>query len=269
MPANRRSLQVTNSYRQRLDAIRERLRRLSAERWPTIEELDSTDWANRMAATVTQAQVEAVRVSAAYLSAYLSSELGKRTTGPTILSRSYAGKSRDGRPLTDALQSPLIGVRAALAVGKPPADALRYGFDRAQRMVGVDFDNAHRTALLEAINSDERFKGWRRVTTGTCGACADRAGELNDEIRFEVHPGCGCVSQPVVRGLPETIAVLTGAEIFASKTEAEQNEMLGPEAADLVRRGEVGLSDLVKRSRLDSDQPDFLTQRPVSELQAT
>jgi hypothetical protein len=268
MPANRRSLQVTNSYRQRLDAIRERIRRLSAERWPTIEELDTSDWADRTAAAVAQAQTEAVRVTSGYLSAYLTSELGKRTSGPTILSRSYAGKSRDGRSLTDAFQSPLIGVRAALAQGKTPPEALRYGFDRARRMVGVDFDAAHRTALLDAIKADERFKGWRRVTTGTCGACADLAGELNDEIRFEVHPGCGCVSQPVVKGLPETVAVLTGVEIFASKTEAEQDEMLGPEAAELVREGKVQLSDLVKRSSLD-EAPDFITQRPVSELQVT
>lgn len=267
MPASPRSLSITNSYRARLIGIRERLERLAKQRWPSIEALDSTDWPDRMAAAVTQAQTEAVRATSGYLTAYLSSELGKRTSGPTLESRSYAGKSRDGRALADALRSPLIGVRAALAVGKTAPEALQYGLDRGVRMVGVDFDHSYRSALLDAIDDDERFDGWRRVTTGTCGACAAKAGSLSHGLMFQVHPNCNCVSQPVVKGLAETVAVPTGTEIFASKSEEEQDEMLGPEAAAKVRAGEIELSELVEESHLETGE-NFITQRPVAALGA-
>jgi hypothetical protein len=61
----------------------------------------------------------------------------------------------------------------------------------------------------------------------------------------------------------ETGARPTGTEIFNSKTPAEQDAMLGPKAAEAVRAGEVGLDQLVERSPLDSDQPDFITQKPL------
>ena len=67
-------------------------------------------------------------------------------------------------------------------------------------MVSVDFDHAHRTALLDAIDRDGRFDGWQRAIRGTCGACAALATGPSDGLLFEVHPGCQCVSEPIVRG---------------------------------------------------------------------
>jgi hypothetical protein len=55
----------------------------------------------------------------------------------------------------------------------------------------------------------------------------------------------------------------TGQEIFDSKSPAEQDAMLGPKAAAAVRAGDVSLEQLVQRSPLDSDQPDFITQKPL------
>ncbi len=52
----------------------------------------------------------------------------------------------------------------------------------------------------------------------------------------------------------------TGQEIFDSLTEAEQDEMLGPEAAEKVRKGEATLSDFVKV------EGGFITQRPAEDL---
>jgi hypothetical protein len=56
---------------------------------------------------------------------------------------------------------------------------------------------------------------------------------------------------------------LTGSEIFDSKSPAEQDAMLGPKAAEAVRAGDVSLDELVQRSPLDSDQPDYITQKPL------
>jgi hypothetical protein len=134
-------------------------------------------------------------------------------------------------------------------------------------MVSVDYDHAHRTALLDGLAADERFQGWQRAVTGTCGACAgDIAVEVSTNlpsIPLQVHPNCQCVTQPVVTGVPQTITLPTGTEIFNAKSTREQDEMVGPKAAAAVRAGSVGLEELVERSPLDSDQDDFITQKPL------
>lgn len=265
MPVQLRSVRLTDLYRDRQLAARRRLEQQAARLWPSIGELDSSDWVDRMAAGVAAAQTQAVRVTAGYLSAFLSSELGERVRGPDIPSRLYAGKSRDGRNLRESLRSPLIGVLGALKAGDTPEKALSFGLTRATRMVGLDFDHAHRSALLNAIESDDRFDGWRRVTTGTCGACAAKAGVLEHGVRFQIHPGCGCVSQPNVKGAPDRFPVPTGAEIFASKTSEERDEMLGPEAAALVAAGVVTLDELVDESPLEEGEA-FITQRPIQSV---
>jgi hypothetical protein len=55
----------------------------------------------------------------------------------------------------------------------------------------------------------------------------------------------------------------TGQEIFDAKSPAEQDAMLGPKAAEAVRTGEVSLDQLVGESHLDSDQDDWITQKPL------
>lgn len=261
MPGSRRSLAVTQAFQQRIFATRQRLEQQARRLWPTIDRLDQTDWPKRMAAVTAQAQAEAVRATSGYLSAFLTTETGRRTQGPTVDSRAYSGLSRDGRLLVEAFESPLIGVKAKLKEGVPPMEALAYGLNRGTRMVGVDFDHAHRQALLDAIDQDPRFDGWQRVTTGTCGACAAAAGKVQHGLMFQVHPGCHCVSEPQVVGVATRFPRPTGAELFAAKSESEQDDMLGPDTAAKVRAGEIEISELAEQSELDSDQPGFITQR--------
>jgi hypothetical protein len=267
MPAAESSLRITEAYRARLFGLRSQLERRAELLWPTIEGLDDFTWTNKAAAATQNAQREAVALTGAYLSAFLSSEVGTRTRGPILDTRRYSGLSRDGRPLRDALRSPMIGVRFKLKEGATPEEALAYGLNRAKRMVSVDYDHAHRTALLDGLAADERFQGWQRAVTGTCGACAgDIAVEVSTNlpsIPLQVHPNCQCVTQPVVTGVPQTITLPTGTEIFNAKSTREQDEMVGPKAAAAVRAGSVGLEELVERSPLDSDQDDFITQKPL------
>ncbi len=264
MPAQRRSLALTESYRARLLATRAALQARAERLWPTIEALDDSRWVERMAAATTQGQIEAIRLSAAYLGAFATSELGRRQQPPRI-GLEQAGLSFDGRPLVESLRSPIIGVYGYLKEGLSASESLSRGLHRATRMVGVDFDHAHRTALLAAIADDDRFDGWQRSLAGTCGACASVASGLSHALYFPVHPGCCCVSSPVVRGLPNTFPIPTGVEVFNAKSDAEQDEMLGPEAAALVRAGEITLDDLRGHSEL-AEAPDFITQRPISAL---
>jgi hypothetical protein len=248
-------------------------------------------------------------------------------------------------------------------------------------MVSVDYDHAHRTALLDGLAADERFQGWQRAVTGTCGACAgDIAVEVSTNlpsIPLQVHPNCQCVTEPVIAprfravrketqdktllalkeredefialgddeivevyhgaagatttpaGIPgketyvtldwflaraygggedpivlnvrkgdlrpspealeglgknataadslwgvgeavvsrETLGVLrrpNGQAIFNAKSPAEQDAMLGAEAAAAVREGRVALGDLVDTSKIETAD-DFITQKPLTE----
>lgn len=260
MPASQRSLSVTSAYRDRVRALRQRVQAQAEREWPTIEGLDGTAWPGRMALVVGGAQTEAVRAAAGYLSAMLSSELGVRQRAITIDSRRYSGFSRDGRPLAEALQSPLVGVRLGLKEGKTPEEALRLGLQRATRTVGIDLDHAHRTALTDTIDADERFSGWERVTAGTCGACMALSGTSGP--RFESHPGCSCTPQPTVTGVPNRIPVLQAAALFERMSREEQDAAVGPAVADALRAGDLDFGALVKRNRIRQGD-DFITQAPA------
>lgn len=262
MPQSPRSLLLTKAYRQRQIATRTRLQTQAERTFPSIDTLDGTDWVERMATALTQAQAEAVRVSAAYLLAFLASETGKRST-LSIDSRQYAGKSRDGRPLSESFRSPLIGTLKGLKDGLGASEALAVGRNRAVRMVGVDYDNAHHTALLATISSDDRFDGWNRSLSGTCGACASVASGVSHSLNFPVHPGCQCVASPIVKGASNAFPVPTGVEVFNEKTKEQQDEMLGPDTAALVRAGILTLDDLKGESEL-AEEPNFITQKPLS-----
>jgi hypothetical protein len=263
MPASRRSLQLTDSYRRRLLALGNQAERLARAAWPTIEELDATDWPERTAASLSQAQTQAVRLSAGYLAAYARSE-GATGTVPATDSARYAGLSRDGRPLAEALQSPLIGVRAALKQGRPPAVALQLGLTRGLRTASFEVVQTGREALIDAIAADGRFEGFQRSVAGTCAACM----ALSAKEDMEVHPGCQCTPQPVVAGARDRFPLPTGAALFGSLSKPEQDAAIGEEPARLVRDGDADLEDFVQHNK-QAELPDFITQRPVEDVAAT
>ena len=270
MPASERSLRLTDLYRERLLSVRERAGRAAEGAWERVDLADLeptfTDWVGAVSTAVTDAQVRATRLSAAYLTAFLSSELGRRVPTVTIDASGYAGTARDGRPLAEAYDTARVGVLVALKDGTPNEQALNAGRVRALRAVELDVMQTARQSLQDAMRAHERVSGYRRAVSGTCGACvAASEGVFSDSAHFEVHPGCQCVPEPRVRGVRDTVPRLVGAALFASMSEGEQNDALGPETAELVRSGEVALTDLVRRNRL-ATEPDFITQAPLKAL---
>lgn len=252
MPQSRRSLAITDAYRRRIFALRGQLQAQAPRIW---------DQADRLASVVETAQIAGCRFTAAYLTAFLASETGKRTRPITIDSAAYSGSTADGQPLAEGMRSPLIGFFAARKNGEPNPE--RVGIDRAVRQVGMNYDAAHRTALMDTITHSDHFDGWNRALRGTCGACAASATGLSHSPYFPVHPGCQCVAEPRVFGAIDHFTRPTGIEVFHDKSKAEQDEMVGPEAAQKLRSGEITLADLIGHSHLDSDAPDILTQAPT------
>lgn len=133
-------------------------------------------------------------------------------------------------------------------------------------MVAFEAMQTPRQALIDTIESDNRFKGFQRSVSGTCAACEALQGQGGPH--FEVHPGCECSPQPIVRGVPNRFPLPTAAQLFASKTKEQQDEAIGQEAADLIRDGKADLKDFVGHSQQET-QPDFLTQRPVSDVSSS
>lgn len=259
MPQRQQSFRLTERYRARLFALRGQVQSEARKRWPN--DPAATDYPAQMAAVVQQAQTTALRLTGAYLTAFIASETGKATRAISLDTRAYIGLTADGKPLADGLQSPLIGALGALKRGRPFEIAQKIGIDRATRQVGMHYDHAHRTALHDAIEADERFSKGARAVRGTCGACA----ALSGSPHMEVHPGCQCVEEPEVAGTSQRFPRPTGAALFAAKSTEQQDEMLGPEAAQRVRDGELEVADLVKHDRLDSETPNFVSQKPVQE----
>lgn len=58
---------------------------------------------------------------------------------------------------------------------------------------------------------------------------------------------------------------LTGNQMFDAMTKAEQDELLGPDKAQLVRDGTVELSDLVQTNPQEHGA-DFITAKPLEDV---
>lgn len=266
MPRSQTSLRLTDSYRRRLVALGNAAEAQARALWPTIEELDSTSWPEQMARTVAVAQRQGVRLTMGYLAAYARSE-GASGTTPKLDAAKYVGLSRDGRPLSELFTSPLIGVRAALKQGRPASVALNLGLTRGTRSAAYEAIQTPRDALLDTIEADPRFTGFQRSVAGTCAACMALSGTGGPH--FEVHPSCQCVPAPTVAGASNRFPIPTGAALFKSLTKEQQDEKVGAEAAALIRDGQADLKDFVAHSRLEEQDEDFITQKPVQDVATT
>jgi hypothetical protein len=66
-----------------------------------------------------------------------------------------------------------------------------------------------------------------------------------------------------VKGVADEHPVPSGDALFAAMSKAEQDEQFGQVKAAALRAGVITLADLVDRSELDTDQPDFITETPL------
>lgn len=272
MARTERSLQITDAYQARLLELQRRGTRAIADDWARVDPagLDTTHpaWARRAAATLTVLQAAGVRLTAAYVAAFLASELERPVAPPTLDETRYTGVSRAGKPLAEALIPPVITVRQALAVGKKPADAHREGLHHAVRLASSETLAPPRAALADTIATHEDITGWRRVTSGGCGACiAAAAHPYSKSQPMRVHDHCKCTSEPIVRDVPDRLPRPNGHEIFDAMTASEQDELLGAEKAKLIRSGQVPLTALIATSPMAAI-PDAITEAPLEALQA-
>jgi hypothetical protein len=258
MPASEHSLRITDAYALQLRGIRDAIVRLVRDRWAALdpEDLDRSyrQWLSATIALVTMGQREAVRMSDAYLAAYLSSELEKAIGPRGINPDDYTGQTRDGRPLREVFLLPLVATKLALSQSQPLSVALNQGLARAVRATRTEVMEASRSALSDSMDADERITGYRRVVHDrrSCGACLALAGQrMKTTEGLLMHASCHCTAEPIVEGVKERAKRPDGRTMFDSMTPAQQDRLFagrgGSEKADLLRSGAVSLDDLVTR----------------------
>lgn len=272
MPRSPRALQITDTYRNRLVTLRDRGAAAVAGDWAAIDmsRLDDSHaaWARRAAATLTTLQAAGVRLTAAYLTAFMRAELERPVALVDIEPSRYAGIDRTGRPLAAALTPTIITVKKAIGTGVAPDDAIRRGLHQATRLAMSEAIAPARAALADTIRSDARIVGWQRVTGGGCGACLAAASRTyGDHEPLEVHDGCRCGAEPIIADVPQDTPRPTGPDLFDQLTSTQQDALLGPDKAKLIRDGHVAFSDLIEVNHMAAI-PDQITEAPLAALQA-
>lgn len=267
-----RSLRITDAYQRTLIDLQRRAGAAVAAAWQRTVSLDDLDgthpaWTRAAAAMLTTLQTAGARLTSGYLTAFIASELA-RPVAPITIHDSHAGTARTGKPLDEALVPTVITVKQAIAAGKPPEDAGQEGMHQATRLAAAETIAPARAVLADAIQTDERIVGWRRVTSGGCGACiAAAAHPYGAHEPMKVHDHCKCTSEPIIRDVPDLAPRATGQDIFDAMTPAEQDALLGGEKAHIIRSGQAPLSALIEVSPMTA-VPDQITEAPLSALMA-
>lgn len=266
MPSTKQSLRITEDYRAKLSALTKGAQRQARSDWQRLEwnNLSSSyvPIGDAIAQAIERAQTEAVYLSAGYLGAFLTSELGERVTPPTVSPKTYVGKSFGGQPLRATLDKPLIAVLVAIREGQP--NPLGLGLRSLMANVDLDVKQAARQMLIDEIAGDKRMAGFQRAIRGTCPVCESAAGDYGT-IQFPVHPGCQCVNEPIVHTANnQNEKRLSGEQRFNTLSYAEQDQLLGPDVAQLLRDGRIKLTDVGTASKDGA----FITNRPIADIVA-
>ena len=140
--------------------------------------------------------------TANYVAQVVSSLTG---TPPTVMRiAATAVTALRGVPFATVYSRPFIAAGVALAAGATTAVAWKVGRDRLTRLVDDDLSMAHRAAAREALSSDKRVTGYRRVVrpegASVCGLCVAASDQrYGREDLMPIHTRCNCGVMPIVR----------------------------------------------------------------------
>lgn len=280
MPASKTSLRVTERYQNGMIALRRRAQAEARKAWAQIDlrDIDATYPVGALALTVSVMQKEAARLSAAYLHAFVSSELGHPVSVPLIDAR-QVGRARNGDALRKSFRSPVIGVKIGIRDGKDSRVALAEGGRVLERMVGLATDTAARESLHLALQDSPYVLGWRRAIRGTCGACM---GEADGQVKgpahpLHIHPNCACVSEPAVKAEPytpkkgERIEVQNALENIKGKWQPVQDPIRGKvvkitDERVMIDAGTAKRPRFISAKREDAYRPQKVISKPLDDL---
>jgi hypothetical protein len=204
--ASPRSEAVTAAYRQSLIRASARLATILGSAWVRLTAADrnaADEWVRLVVPIVLGAQIHAVTLSDAYLSAYLSDVLDRPIAPLGLNPAPLIGvAARRGAPLEQVYSRPLGQVAKAVGLGVTLNDALRAEQWRVASAASTDVQLSARAARVQWAEESPHHIRWQRVTGGsTCALCASAAGKTyaSGDL-MPLHAGCNCTTEPVVDG---------------------------------------------------------------------
>lgn len=161
------------------------------DRLAPIGDTAAAQFADTAAQLVVAGQVSVSTSTAGYLSVATGAR-GPSTplSGPML---------RGGVDPVEVYQRAIVTARTALAAGKPLAEALRIGRDRATSTAETDVMLAQR-AQIDAWAQANQIVGYRRVLTGkSCLLCAVASTQRyhRDDL-MPIHQRCDCGVSPII-----------------------------------------------------------------------
>jgi SPP1 gp7 family putative phage head morphogenesis protein len=196
---------------------------------------------------------------------------------PAAALDTFIGRAQDGSALGDLLSelSPLAPRQVkdtlafGVAAGKNPRviarevqQAAHIVPNRALVIARNEIVQAHRQAVDETWKATGVVRSWRwrcardARTCAACWAMDDTEHPVDEPLGS--HPQCRCGRIPVtvswadlgLPGVPDRRPVLpSGPDAFAALSEADKLAVLGRARLDAYNNGEIGLSDMVQRTR--------------------
>lgn len=296
MPFSREGVELTDGFRQQLITQRDQAGVFVGREWRRTVDFDDfeashsrfLDRAERIVAT---SQVGAAFLANQYFSNFVGAELGaaalagfdqatqaiageiaaaKLEQQVDRLIAKIRGRTRDGRAVRDVLAPSGPAALNVLGQGRGRAEADMVGRARAVRVAATETVDAGNEMLHQvmAFAPDEAVSGWWRMTgNDPCRACLGYAtrGKVHTRSRIQIHPNCRCTMVPALGDLPDVEPLETGLQKWASMSEAEQDELMGAEVAQMLREGRISFADLVERSR-NPDWDDTISERSKAAL---
>ena len=276
MPATRQAFAVEGQYARELRAIRSSIGLAIAQLTLTLDQDNLAaaieEFAPTAAALVAAGQLQAQEAAVSFVAGYLEAE-GVAAPAPQPIDTTITGTNSAGSPLQSVIGRSLAnGVFTMLRSGHTPDEAVRTAAQAVARLAASEVTVAADREVAHQGQGDDRISGWLWVLTGSenCAACLSRGdGRIRSmDEPFPRHPGCDCVRSVRLTDDPRTVEHPTGTQLFRAMSPEQQVRQFhtaGEEKAELVRSGQLSLTDLVTVER-HSNWRSIVTEKPLVEV---
>lgn len=148
---------------------------------------------------VAGAQTATGGLVAAYISTLTGLVTGEPARPAAIRPADLSTGALRGVAAAEVYRRPAVAARTAIANGRSPQEAFRFGRNRASDLAETDVILAQREATVRSVSLDERIVGYRRVLTGrSCAFCATASTQrYRTADLMPIHDRCDCGVAPI------------------------------------------------------------------------
>lgn len=216
-----------------------------------LADLDAA-WAairDRVVAIIAAQQLLSAATAAAFVSALV--RLAGHNPQSGLPPLAFVGWTSAGMPVADLVDATPYIVKAAIAAGVPPPQALQSVTVRTARAATSEVQDAGRGMVEAQTRLEPQVTGWvRHVTLPACGRCLILAGRFYPKASaFVRHPQDDCQQIPVFGPPPDVGRLPT--DLFHQMTDAQQGRAFTRDGARAIRDGADPASIVNARSGMD------------------